>query len=193
MKVRDIMQSQPKTCTPDTTIAQAAHLMWEGDCGVLPVVDDDELTGIVTDRDMYIALATQNERAALLRVGAVATTDVVTCEPDDDVLSALASMQRARVRRLPVVSRTGTLLGMLSLNDVILALDTDPTVEHSAVVDTLKAICARPDAGALTRAPHKSEKGKARRGTARHSAVRARQRGATATAQSRKASEGRAS
>jgi len=146
MKVQDVMKAQPRTCTPDTTVAEAAHLMWDADCGVLPVVDDGELVGVVTDRDMYIALATQNERAAVLRVGAVATTDVVTCQPEDDVQVALATMQRARVRRLPVVGQTRTLMGILSLNDIIRALGSDPTLRDADVVDTLKAICARTEA-----------------------------------------------
>jgi CBS domain-containing protein len=72
--------------------------MWEGDCGVLPVVDDNELVGVVTDRDMYIALATRNTRAAHLRV---ATKKVATCAPEDDVHAALATMREHRIRRLP--------------------------------------------------------------------------------------------
>ena len=143
MKVQDVMKAQPRTCTPETTVAEAAHLMWDADCGVLPVVDDGELVGVVTDRDMYIALATQNERAAVLRVGAVATTDVVTCQPEDDVQVALATMQRARVRRLPVVGRARTLMGILSLNDIIRVLGSDSTLRDADVVNTLKAICAR--------------------------------------------------
>jgi len=59
MKVKEIMTKDVSTCTPDTTVAEAAHLMWEADCGILPVVEDGELEGIVTDRDMYIALATR--------------------------------------------------------------------------------------------------------------------------------------
>jgi CBS domain-containing protein len=121
--------------------------MWEADCGVLPVVDEGELVGIVTDRDMYIALATQNERAAVLRVGAVATTGVVTCRPDDDVRHALESMRRARVRRLPVVGAGGKLLGILSISDVIRSLENDATVQSDEVVETLKAICAHPNVG----------------------------------------------
>ena len=95
MKVKDIMTTDLKTCSPDTTVAEAAHLMWEGDCGILPVVDEGALVGVVTDRDMYIALATQNARASQLRVGAVATTTLTTCEPEDDVRTALSAMKRA--------------------------------------------------------------------------------------------------
>ncbi len=103
MKVKDIMTTDVKTCTPDTTVAEATHLMWDGDCGFLPVVDDGELVGVVTDRDLYIALGTKNERASVLKVGAVATTKLATCVAEDDVNAALATMKQARVRRLPVV------------------------------------------------------------------------------------------
>jgi CBS domain-containing protein len=114
--------------------------MWDGDCGFLPVVDEGELVGVVTDRDMYIALATKNARASHLRVGAVATNDVVTCAPEDDVETALASMKRARVRRLPVVGFSNVLLGVLSMNDIVLAVGRED-VQGGDIIETLQAIC----------------------------------------------------
>ena len=142
MKIKDLMTTDVRTCTPDTTMAEAAHLMWEGDCGILPVVDDGELVGVVTDRDMYIALATQNARASRLKVGAVATKKLATCAPEDDVQAALATMKQARVRRLPVVGFGGTVLGILSMNDIVLAAGARKEVESENVVATLQAICA---------------------------------------------------
>jgi CBS domain-containing protein len=143
MKVRELMTPNPRTCGPDTTVAAAANLMWEGDCGILPVVDDGELIGVVTDRDMYIALATQNARAAHLRVGAVAQRPVVTCAPEDDVHDALAAMGKSRVRRLPVVGFANSILGMLSIDDVLLAAGQGKAVRPEAVVETLQAICGQ--------------------------------------------------
>lgn len=142
MKVKDIMMTDVKMCTPGTTVAEAAHLMWDGDCGILPVVDNGKLVGVVTDRDMYIALATRNARAAQLQVGALATTNVSTCAPEDDVHAALATMKKARVRRLPVVGFGGTVLGILSMNDIVLAAGSDTAVRNEEVVETLQAICA---------------------------------------------------
>ena len=139
--MKDLMTKEPKTCTPETTLAAAAQLMWEGDCGILPVMDDGELVGVITDRDMYIALATQNARASHLRVGAVARTLVATCEPEDDVRVALDRMKQARVRRLPVVGFGRTVLGILSMNDIVLAASDDSGVSAEEVVDTLRAIC----------------------------------------------------
>jgi CBS domain-containing protein len=141
MKVKELMTHEPRTCTPDATVAEAAHLMWEADCGILPVVDDGELVGVVTDRDMYIALATQNARAAELRVGAVATEKVVTCVPEDDIETALAAMRQARVRRLPVVGFGNTVVGVLSLNDILLVAGADKPIRADDVVETMQAIC----------------------------------------------------
>jgi CBS domain-containing protein len=142
MKVKDLMTREPRTCSPDTTLAAAAHLMWDGDCGILPVVDDGELVGVVTDRDMYIALATQNSRASYLRVGAVATKTVATCDPEDDVHAALATMKQARVRRLPVLGFGRTVMGILSMNDILRVAGAGGDVSDEDVVATLQAICA---------------------------------------------------
>ena len=142
MKVKDIMTTELATCTPETTLAAAAHLMWDSDCGILPVVDDGELVGVVTDRDMYIALATRNERASRLRAGAVANKTVWTCGPEDDVHTALATMKQHRVRRLPVLGFGRTLIGMVSMNDIVLAAGGDSGVGGEEVLDALKAICA---------------------------------------------------
>jgi CBS domain-containing protein len=141
MKVKDLMTAAVRTCTPDTTVAEAAQLMWDGDCGILPVVDDGELVGVVTDRDMYIALATQNERASQLKVGAVVTRAIATCAPEDDVQAALTTMRDSRVRRLPVVGFGGTVLGILSINDILLAAGPRKPVSYEDVVQVLQAIC----------------------------------------------------
>jgi CBS domain-containing protein len=141
MKVKDLMTTDVRTCASDTTVAEAARLMWEGDCGILPVVDDGKLVGVVTDRDMYIALATQNGLPSQLTVGAVATKEPVTCAPDDDVQAALAGMRGARVRRLPVTGFNGAVRGILSMNDILLAAGAGKEVRSDDVLQTLQAIC----------------------------------------------------
>ena len=142
MKVKDLMTTDVRTCSPDTTVAEAARLMWEGDCGILPVVDDGKLVGVVTDRDMYIALATQNARPSGLTVGAIATKVPVTCAPDDDVQAVLSAMRGARVRRLPVTGFNGAVRGILSMNDIVRVADAGTGVRSEDVVQTLQAICA---------------------------------------------------
>ena len=142
MKVKDIMTAQPETCTPDTNLAAAAALMLQADCGILPVVDQQgKLSGIVTDRDMYVALATRDTRASNLSVGDVARKEVFTCEPDDDVHTALEIMKQHHVRRLPVEGFGHTVQGMISMNDILLSAGPRKAVRSDEVVDTLQAIC----------------------------------------------------
>jgi CBS domain-containing protein len=141
MKVKDIMTTEPKTCAEDMTLAGAADLMWEGDCGILPVLDDRKVVGVVTDRDMYIALATRDRLASQMAVGEVTRKPVVTCEPEEDVHAALAAMKTHRVRRLPVVGFGDTLLGIISMNDILLAARPEGPVRSEEVVETLQAIC----------------------------------------------------
>ena len=142
MKIKDIMTTEVRTCTPDTNLAAAAALMLEGDCGILPVVDQGKLVGIVTDRDMYIALATRNRLASQLIVGEVARKNVWTCGPDDDVQTALGQMKEHRVRRLPVGGFGGTVMGIVSMNDIVLAAGARKPIPNEAVVETFQEICA---------------------------------------------------
>ena len=142
MKVNNIMTGEPRTCSLNTNLAAAGALMLDGDCGILPVVEDGKLVGIVTDRDMYIALATRNTRASELTVGEVVQTPVYTCSPDDDVQAALDTMKQHCVRRLPVEGFGGTIIGIVSMNDIVLASGPRKPLRDTDVVGTLQAICA---------------------------------------------------
>lgn len=141
MKITDLMTKNVRTCTPDTNLAAAGALMLDGDCGLLPVVTDGRLTGVITDRDICIALATRNGRASDLAVGDVAQSPVVTCNPDDDVHLALALMQRHRIRRLPVVGFAGTVAGIVSMNDLVRAAGPHEAVHDDDIAETLRAVC----------------------------------------------------
>ena len=151
MKIKEIMTTQGKTASRDTTLAEAAHLLWGADCGILPVVDEGKLVGVVTDRDMYVALATRNKPASQITVGDVATGKVWAGGPDDDVHVALDTMASQRVRRLPV-TENGALVGIISMNDLVLAAGADKAVRNDEVVATLKAICAHYAAAAAAAA-----------------------------------------
>jgi len=141
VKVKDIMTGEPRTCSLNTSLAAAATLMLEGDCGILPVIENGKLFGVVTDRDMYIALATRNKRASEMTVGEVVQAPVYTCGPDDDVQAALETMRRHCVRRLPVEGFGGTVMGIVSMNDLVLASGPRKPVREADVVKTMKAIC----------------------------------------------------
>ena len=141
MKVKDIMTSGPRTCSPETNLAAAAALMLDGDCGILPVVADGKLLGVVTDRDMYIALATRNRLASEIIVAEVIQAPVYTCGPDDEVQAALQTMKQHCVRRLPVEGFGGTIIGIISMNDIVLASGPRKPVREAEVISTLQTIC----------------------------------------------------
>lgn len=141
MKVRDIMTKEPACCHPNTNLAEAAALMWNKDCGVLPVVDDGRLTGIITDRDICIAAGTRGRGTADMAVKDVATRGVQACAPDDGMHVALAIMRRAKVRRLPVVNAAGKVEGVIALNDIVLAAERPQwPINYEEIMETLKAI-----------------------------------------------------
>lgn len=144
MKVQDIMNNQVATCNPGMSVAEAAALMWENDCGALPVIQDEKLTGIITDRDIAIALGTRNCAASDLRVGEVMSGDIFACAPDDDIRQALKLMSECKVRRLPIINDEGSLVGILSMGDIVLQANRGDfrhtAISHEDVVATLKAI-----------------------------------------------------
>jgi CBS domain-containing protein len=144
MQIRDVMTDQLQCCAPDTNLAAAIEIMWNNDCGVLPVVADGKLEGIVTDRDICIALGTRDCAASDVAVRDVATTTVCTCEPEDDVYAAMEVMQTARVRRVPVVDRLGRLQGIITLGDLAHRIEReDGQALNQELMGTLKAVSAR--------------------------------------------------
>lgn len=121
MKVREIMTRDIEACGGATDLATAAGIMWRNDCGIVPVVDepDRKVIGLITDRDICMACATRDRRPSEITVGEVITAQIYACAEADDVKSALRTMAERKVRRLPVVTNHGTLVGILSLNDVV--------------------------------------------------------------------------
>jgi CBS domain-containing protein len=142
MQVQEIMTHEVSCAQPETNAAAAAELMWTNDCGSLPVVEDGRrVIGMVTDRDLFIALGTQNKRASDLTVGEIMRVNPSVCSPRDDLRNALMTMAEDRVHRLPVVDETGALRGILSIDDVIAR--SDSTLKDQ-VLRTLEAVCSRP-------------------------------------------------
>ena len=149
MKVRELMTTSPKACTLTSTLADAAGLMWQNDCGMLPVViDGGRVVGVITDRDICMAGVLNARQLAHIAVKDVVSSEVFTCRADDDVRIALLTMKENRVRRLPVIGENGILEGVLSVNDLVLKADEGNKkglhVSYSDVVDTYKSICQHP-------------------------------------------------
>lgn len=150
MTVRDVMTKQVAICRPEMNLAEVAALMWENNCGALPVVaDGGEVAGIVTDRDIFIALGTRNVRSSDLNVGAVVHDHVLCCKASDDVHTALQKMGDGKVRRLPVVNDDARLEGIVSMDDIVTKAKPDgkmgSAISYADAVTTLQSIYGRND------------------------------------------------
>ena len=147
MKVRDIMNKTPKSCDRSANLAAITEAIWTNDCGTLPVVDETgKVVGMITDRDICVALGTRNQRASEVTVGEVLSQELFACAPDDEIHTALETMKAQRIRRLPVLDQAGRLQGILCLNDLALHAEKQtgkkvPALSYEDVVETLKAIC----------------------------------------------------
>jgi CBS domain-containing protein len=117
--VKDAMTSDVKTAAPSQSLTDAAMLMKQEDVGAIPVVDGERLVGVVTDRDIVIRGIADGSDPHAIKVGDIASRDVVTVRPDDDLDEALRLMAQHQVRRLPVVE-DGRLVGVVATADVAL-------------------------------------------------------------------------
>lgn len=117
MKVQDIMTTDVATATPDSTLEEVASMMKEEDTGAIPILDDDELVGIITDRDIVLRCIAEGRDATETNVEDILSDDLVTIEPNADVEEAARIMSQRQIRRLPVVFE-GELVGVVSLGDI---------------------------------------------------------------------------
>ena len=148
MNVKDIMTREVRTCAPDTSLANVAKIMADQDCGSLPVVDaDGRVVSMVTDRDIAIGAGRADQALSKMAVRDVMSKTLHSCRPDMPIELASQKMADFRVRRLPVVDGTGTLIGLLTLARIAReaakgSAFTKVTVE--AVGTTLASVSQRP-------------------------------------------------
>ena len=119
MKVKELMTSEAKSCNVFTTLNGAAQIMWDNDCGFVPVVDNEgRVLGVITDRDICMAAYLQGAALSGALVTSAMSKQVFNCRPDDDVSTAEEIMREKQVRRLPVVDSHNRMVGIISLNDI---------------------------------------------------------------------------
>ncbi len=147
MTAADVMTRDVKTCRPNDSLAEAARIMWNKDCGVVPVTDGTgHLTGMVTDRDICMAALAHRKPLEAIQISAAMTGAVRTCREDDDAAEVEARMASERVRRLPVVDAAKRIVGIVSINDLALhALTSGNDRERLAVASTFGEICRHRD------------------------------------------------
>jgi CBS domain-containing protein len=148
MKVEELMTRDVQCCGPDTNLSGAAKMMWDSDCGALPILNvQGQVMGMITDRDICMATSTKNKTPSAITAWETASGKAITCRLDDEIQTAMDRMERDRIRRLPVVDDDGILQGILSMNDLVLAAGehrgrSSPELPFEDVMRTLKGICA---------------------------------------------------
>jgi CBS domain-containing protein len=115
--IKEVMTSQVKTCEPDATVMEVAKVMAQEDVGPVPIVEEGRLTGIVTDRDIAVRVVAEGRDPSSTTVGEIASRDLVTVSPDDDLDSALEQLAQNQVRRIPVVDGD-RLVGIVAQADI---------------------------------------------------------------------------
>ncbi len=123
-RCREIMTSNVTTANREMTLREIAVLMRDGDCGVMPIVEDNKLVGIVTDRDIVVRAIAEGKDAET-PIGEAMTTEIYSVKPDDFVFEAIRLMGDKQVRRIPVINETGELAGIIAMADVALEMEDE--------------------------------------------------------------------
>lgn len=141
MKLEQLMSIDLRTCSPSDTLDCAARIMWERDCGFVPIVASDRAVGVITDRDICIAAYTQGKLLTEITISNIAMKPVVSVRREDSLQMAEDLMRRHQLRRLLVTDEGGRLVGVLSLNDLARATSRHPgDPSDSEISKTLSAI-----------------------------------------------------
>lgn len=144
MLVKDLMTRDVSSCRPENNLAELAEVMWNQRCGALPILDDSgRVIGMITDRDICIALGTRNLRASDVLAQDVSPPRCFTCSPNNDLRDALRTMAKQEVCRLPVIDEIGQLVGILSMDDIIFrAGGGRSSLSDREIIDTIAAMRA---------------------------------------------------
>jgi len=138
MKIKDVMVQEVVTINPSASLAEAAQLMRQANVGILPVVEEGQVCGVITDRDLVVRAIAVGADLASTPVGECATGDPVVAHPDWKLDQAMEAMARAQIGRLPVIDDDNTLAGIVTLGS--LALRSKKTKE---TLEAAKAVSSR--------------------------------------------------
>jgi CBS domain-containing protein len=149
MLVGELMTRNTSSIRVDQTLADGAQLMWDGDCGALPVVDGDapRVVGMLTDRDICMATWSRGAPPSAVYVSEAMSQNLAYCSESDSIARAESIMRSNQVRRLPVVDGAQRLLGILSLADIARATERAKIVPDGSgdgLATTLAGICRAP-------------------------------------------------
>jgi CBS domain-containing protein len=129
-RCREIMTANVRTATHEMTLKEVAVLMREGDMGAMPIVENGKLVGIVTDRDIVVRAIAEGKTAST-PIGEVMTTGIFSVRPEDFAFEAIRLMGDKQIRRVPVISETGELAGIIAMADVALEMEDEREIAET--------------------------------------------------------------
>src|SRR5947207_101157 len=119
-RISDVMSRNVRAVRRDEPLSRAAKLMWDADCGAVPVLDGSgEVVGMITDRDICMATWSQNRSPTMISIASVMSRDLCYRSPDEDLAKASELMRSRCVRRMPILDANHHLAGILSLADLV--------------------------------------------------------------------------
>jgi CBS domain-containing protein len=135
-RIQELMTVKPRTVKTGDSIVDAAKLMRGEDAGIAPIVDGERLVGVVTDRDIAIRVVAEGKDPTTTKVEEIASENLVTVKPGQDLDDALRLMAQHQVRRIPVVEHDGKLVGIVAQADVARHADAKRTGEVVEEIST---------------------------------------------------------
>jgi CBS domain-containing protein len=134
------MKTDVGFCSAEDSLMKTAEMMLRRDCGVVPVVDmQNRVVGMLTDRDLSLAVVARNRKASDIKNKDLIKGVAIVCSADDKIEAALRKMRKNQIKRLAVVGASGELVGILSVNDILLGVRKDKNLRKK-IYATLKAI-----------------------------------------------------
>jgi CBS domain-containing protein len=147
MRIEDVMTKQPICCKPTDTVQSVAAMMRHGDVGAIPVVSDlvaKRLEGIITDRDVCVSAIAEGKDPRTTTIAGHYTKDVITCSPDDTLAVCEQKMKEHRIRRIPVIDKNNSCIGMIVLADIVRV--DKPEAVQALIAEISKPNVVRPQA-----------------------------------------------
>lgn len=150
MQIERLMSRNVQYCSPDDTLDRAAQLMWEFDCGSVPVCmgnGSPRVVGMITDRDICMSALFEGKPLCDLRVASAMSRRVLVCLPSDQPARVERVMRERQIRRVPVTDESQNLLGIVSLADLARAAQRQSKaagITETQIGDTLAVICTPP-------------------------------------------------
>lgn len=148
MYIRDLMTREVTTCRADTNAEDAALMMWNNDCGSVPVVDESgKAIGMITDRDICMAVALQRKSPSDIPVRDFMSNELFSCHPEHDIRHAMKTMASQKIKRLAITNGSGQVEGILSIDDIVACAERGargirtPDLSFDDTMATLKAVC----------------------------------------------------